>query len=233
MKRLISSALVLVLVTAAGCTNPLPMVTVPPMPSSTVTTAKPSSVPNPAPDAYTLYEDTFTEGDVAVSYPQVAEPAYPKASVINKLLKDMAMAEYDASRDHEILTMDGEWKAGRQDEVLSILFTGNANLPDAAHPTSYGYALTIDMEKARVCTLADFFEAREVAEDKIAAGDYEQRGGVEGALDAVDLDELVRAFFDGGWKDNTQGFFIAGDGAVCLVFGVPHALGDYIVVAIL
>ena len=219
----------------AGCENPLPQPVVP----SPKPTAAPTATPTPsptktlAPDEYSLRGDAFTEGDVTVGFPQVAEAVYPRQTAVNKLLEDAALAEYNASRDTESLTMESTWEAGRQDEVLSILYTGYSNLPDAAHPSSYAYAATLDMAAAKVCTLSDFVDARADVEDKIAAGAYELRYGVVDALDIVDLDALVKALFDGEWEAYTGNFYIAADGAVCLILGVPHAVGDYLIVAVL
>ena len=231
MKRLIGLAAALFLL--VGCANPLPIPTMPsfaPMPSET---AKPKPTVTLAPDAYTLREEVYEEEGVAIRFPQVAEDNYSRAGTINTRLQMAAEDDYTARWETEGLVLSVDWQAGRQDEVLSVFFTGEASVEGAVHPNAVCYAITLDMANVRVRSLADYITSREDVEEAIAAGGFALRHGDTDVFDTEAVAELVSAFFNAApAADNVRTFYLEADETVCLILEVPHAAGDYIIIAI-
>lgn len=188
---------------------------------------------------------TYTSGKVSIQYPavdQIEDEA--RQEKVNGLLKDNALSiikayGIDESKD----TLDIKCKVISVDRKrLTATYTGSLAAEGAAHPVSLFYTNTVNLLQAQDLGLDDYTDAYTMA--GYVLSDDVRFSGISSDMEAellnyrstLDIDTLT-AVFDGAdfpLSSETQwpeSFSYEKQGTIYFSMPVPHAMGDYVLVA--
>ena len=124
------------------------------------------------------------------------------------------------------------------DELLSILVSGEISPAGAAYPSRFQYTYNIDMKTGENIRLAHYRNVDQIAEDMLNGENYTVSGGLASEFqerltflygDAKQLAAVLRGFdFGKGQEEHPAGYSYREDGRTWLCIEVPHALGDFV-----
>ena len=176
--------------------------------------------------------ETYTSGKVSIQYPAVDQmDDASKKDKINELLKTNALSFIKANDiDEANDTLDIKCK------VISVSAKG------AAHPVNLFYSNTVNLLQAQNLGLDDFTDAYTMA--GYVLSDDVKFSGISSDVEAqvlsyrssMDLDSLTAVFNSADFplSSETQwpeSFSYEKQGTIYFSLPVPHALGDYVLVA--
>lgn len=189
--------------------------------------------------------ETYTSGKVSIQYPVVGSmDDADKQARINDLLKANALSvikanDIDESKDTlsvkcSIISVDRK--------RITATYTGSLTGDGAAHPVSLFYANTVNLLQAQDLGFEDFTDAYTMA--GYVLSDDVKFSGISADVESevlkyrstLDIDSLTR-IFDGAdfpLSDTAQwpeSFSYEKQGTIYFSLPVPHALGDYVMVA--
>ena len=189
--------------------------------------------------------ETYTSGKVSIQYPAVDQmDDASKKDKINELLKTNALSfikanDIDESND----TLDIKCKVISVDRKrLTATYTGTLSAKGAAHPVNLFYSNTVNLLQAQNLGLDDFTDAYTMA--GYVLSDDVKFSGISSDVEAqvlsyrssMDLDSLTAVFNSADFplSSETQwpeSFSYEKQGTIYFSLPVPHALGDYVLVA--
>ena len=188
--------------------------------------------------SYSVSEGLLQEGAVTFSYPQIQDCSNTELqekwnSIMEKKAEEMAegLAEGSSLQGaFDVKTMN--------DELLSILVSGEISAAGAAYPSRFQYTYNIDMKTGENIRLAHHVNVNQVAEDMMNGKNYTVSGELASEFqerltvlygDAEQLAAALRGFdFGKGQNEHPAGYSYQEDGQTWLCMEVPHALGDFV-----
>ncbi len=124
------------------------------------------------------------------------------------------------------------------DELLSILFSGDISNPGVSYSSRFQFTYNIDMKTGESIRLAHYRDVDQIAEDMMNGKNYTVSGELASEFqarltvlygDARQLAAALRGFdFGKGQEQYPGGYSWQEDGKTWLSIEVPHALGDYV-----
>lgn len=189
--------------------------------------------------------ETYTSGKVSIQYPAVDQlDDASKKDKINELLKTNALSVIKANDiDEANDTLDIKCKVISVDRKrLTATYTGTLSAKGAAHPVNLFYSNTVNLLQAQNLGLDDFTDAYTMA--GYVLSDDVKFSGISSDVEAqvlsyrssMDLDSLTAVFNSADFplSSETQwpeSFSYEKQGTIYFSLPVPHALGDYVLVA--
>ena len=188
--------------------------------------------------SYSVAEGLLQEGTITFSYPQLQDCADTELqeqwnSIIEKKVKDLAegLEEGDSLwGSYDVKTIN--------DELLSLVVSGEISAPSAAYPFRFQYTYNIDMKTGENIRLAHYRNVDQIAENMMNGENYRVIGALASEFqerltvlygDAGQLALSLRGFdFGKGQAEQPAGYSWQEDGKTWLSIEVPHALGDYV-----
>lgn len=176
----------------------------------------------------------FEEYDESnIMYPYIFLDNSDLQNQINRQISE-AIKEYcgDPICSYEV---DYEIKCFNQ-EYLSILFEGMRIPLGGSHPSDIAWGITFDMKSGKAIGIADIIEEKEL-QDILSKKLFVTKRGLD-----IDIYENLAGETD--WcekytgyslhyydKEHKNDFYLSGE-SIGIMFGVSHAIGDYIIVEI-
>jgi hypothetical protein len=116
---------------------------------------------------YSITTAIFSKDNIKVEYPQIKGLGDDsKEKTINDLIKNDVLSSQveapikfyqDETNTKDILTLNLKYQVTMStNELLSVLYIGDANIEGSAFPTKAIYAITIDLKNATKLKLSDF-----------------------------------------------------------------------------
>ena len=189
--------------------------------------------------------ETYTSGKVSIQYPAVDQlDNASKKDKINELLKTNALSVIKANDiDEANDTLDIKCRVISVDRKrLTATYTGTLSAKGAAHPVNLFYSNTVKLLQAQNLGLDDFTDAYTMA--GYVLSDDVKFSGISSDVEAqvlsyrssMDLDSLTAVFNSADFplSSETQwpeSFSYENQGTIYFSLPVPHALGDYVLVA--
>ena len=189
--------------------------------------------------------ETYTSGKISIQYPAVDQlDDASKKDKINELLKTNALSVIKANDiDEANDTLDIKCRVISVDRKrLTATYTGTLSAKGAAHPVNLFYSNTVNLLQAQNLGLDDFTDAYTMA--GYVLSDDVKFSGISSDVEAqvlsyrssMDLDSLTAVFNSADFplSSETQwpeSFSYENQGTIYFSLPVPHALGDYVLVA--
>ena len=189
--------------------------------------------------------ETYTSGKISIQYPAVDQlDDASKKDKINELLKTNALSVIKANDiDEANDTLDIKCRVISVDRKrLTATYTGTLSAKGAAHPVNLFYSNTVNLLQAQNLGLDDFTDAYTMA--GYVLSDDVKFSGISSDVEAqvlsyrssMDLDSLTAVFNSADFplSSETQwpeSFSYEKQGTIYFSLPVPHALGDYVLVA--
>lgn len=188
--------------------------------------------------SYSVTDGVIQEGTVTFYYPQIQHVSNTELQdqwngLIEKKAESMAEGLTEGSTlwgSYEVKTMN--------DELLSILVSGEISDAGAAYPSRFQYTYNIDMKTGENIRLAHYTDVEQVAEDMMNGEGYtvseEFAEEFQKRLTVLygDTEQLAAALkgfdFGEGQNEHPAGYSYQENGQTWLCMEVPHALGDYL-----
>lgn len=220
-----------------------PKETLPPTTEAPTETVAPTDSGDAA-SSVTANIETYTSGKVSIQYPVLSMDDADKQDKVNTLLKSNALAVIKANGIDEAKdTLSVKCKIISVDRKrVTATYTGSLNSEGAAHPLNLFYSNTVNLLQAQDLGFDDFTDAYTMA-GYVLSDDVKFSGisaDVESAVleyrSSLDIDALTTVF-DGAdfpLSQDTQwpeSFSYEKQGTIYFSMPVPHALGDYVLVA--
>lgn len=192
--------------------------------------------------SYSVTSGMLQEGTVTFSYPQIQDATDTELqSQWNERIENKV--ETMAAELEEGTTLTGSYDVKTMnDELLSILVSGEISSASAAYPSRFQYTYNIDMKTGENIRLAHYMDVNQIAEnmmngegytvDKELASEFQERltilyGNTE------QLATALKGFdFGEGQNEHPAGYSYRENGQTWLCMEVPHALGDFVNVLI-
>lgn len=188
---------------------------------------------------------TYTSGKVSIQYPTVDKTEdTDKQAKVNELLKSNALSvmkanDIDESKDTlnikcQIISVDRK--------RISAVYTGTLTKDGAAHPVDLFYSNTVNLLQVQDLGFEDFTDAYTMAgyvlsdDVKFSGISADVESNILEYRSTLDIDTLT-GIFDGAdfplSADNQwpESFSYEKQGTIYFSMPVPHALGDYVLVA--
>ena len=206
---------------------------------------EPSKAPEESVTAISAKVMTYTSGKVSIEYPAIEQMEdEEKQSRINEHLKANALSildAYEINESADTLSVSCEIISA-DPKRLTAVYTGELSIEGGAHPSRIFYTNTLNLNQMKDMGLNDFTDAYTMA-GYVLSDDVKFNGisaDVEAAVleyrSSLDIDTLTR-IFDGAdfplasetqWPES---FSYEKQGTIYFSMPVPHALGDYVIVA--
>lgn len=189
--------------------------------------------------------ETYSSGNISIQYPVVSQMNdSAKQDNVNELLKTNALSiiqANDLDETADTLTVKCEVISADR-KRLTAVYKGDRMSNGAAYPVSVFYTNTVDLNQVRNLGLSDYTDGYTMA-GYVLSDDVEfvgitqdQKEAFLEYRDSLDLDILTEVFngadfplaSDTVWPES---FSYENHGTICFSVPVPHALGDYVIVA--
>ena len=213
-------------------------------PTTTEAETAPTSERTDAASSVTADIGTYTSGKVSIQYPILTMDDTQNQDKINALLKSNALSVIKANDIDEAKdTLSVKCKIISVDRKrVTATYTGSVSRDGGAYPVNLFYANTVNLLQVQDLGFDDFTDAYTMA-GYVLSDDVKFNGisaDVEAAVleyrSSLDIDTLTR-IFDGAdfplasetqWPES---FSYEKQGTIYFSMPVPHALGDYVIVA--
>lgn len=189
--------------------------------------------------------ETYSSGNISIQYPVVSQMNdSAKQDNVNDLLKTNALSIIQANgldETADTLTVKCEVISADR-KRLTAVYKGDRMTNGAAYPVNVFYTNTVDLNQVRNLGLSDYTDGYTMA-GYVLSDDVEFVGITQDQKEAfleyrnsLDLDTLTEVFngadfplaSDTAWP---EAFSYESHGTICFSVPVPHALGDYVIVA--
>jgi len=191
--------------------------------------------------SYSVEEELLSEKGAEFFYPQIQDFADKETEEEwNRRMK--GKAEEIVSRMEEGEQLQGGFQVKTMnDEILSILVSGSLTAPGQTEPFRFQYTFNIDMKTGDGIRLAHYRDVKKIAADMMEgkyntadgrlAGEFQERLEILYG-DAEQLSDVLRGFDFGDGQEHPAGYSWYEEGKTWISMAVPHALGDYIEIAL-
>lgn len=116
------------------------------------------------------------------------------------------------------------------DKYISIVFDAMFSSIEFAHPTSYCYGVTIDLENAKVVSLVDMGLELTNIEKRAQDGEYTIESGGFFLMSDDEKLETIGYVLDDVQSDYKGAFYRDAEGIYMVIDGISHAIGDYSII---
>lgn len=191
--------------------------------------------------SYSVEEEFLTDNGAELFYPQIKGLDDEETEEEwNRRMKGKAEELVRGMEEGERLqgsffvkTMD--------DELLSILVSGELTPAGQTDPVRFEYSFNIDMKTGDSIRLAHYRDVKQIAAGMMEGKYHTADGRLSGEFrerleilygDADQLADVLRGFDFGEGQENPAGYSWCEDGKTWIAMEVPHALGDYIEIAL-
>lgn len=212
------------------------------------TTQAPTTAPAAAADSkkLTTVMNTYTAGKVTIQYPSVSNlDDADKAAKIDELLKSNALSIVDAygiNAEEDTFSVECSVLSADRSRI-TVTYTGQLQVKDAAYPTALFFSNTVDVAKAENIGFSKFADpytmAGYVLSDDCQFADVtpELKAELMKAKSSMTIDQYTSLFSQADFplkktsgKDSFRCFSYEKDGTIFFSIPVTHALGDYAIV---
>ncbi|MBD7911465.1 MULTISPECIES: DUF4163 domain-containing protein [Clostridium] len=209
-------------------------------------TTKETTSKNTSEKKYKITKEVYKIKNVIINYPQISGLSdINKQSTINKLIKDGAEA-YISNGVEDNLNLEINYKITLSNEnVLSIQYSGVANLEQAAHPTNVFYTTNIDMNNGKIIKLTDLLKVNENLANSFKKGKLvcyttfdnekdtvEYQSNIKELVNNMDNNELISQFEKADSKEKMISEYVAfcylTEDSIGISIGVGHSAGDHV-----
>ncbi|MBU0647345.1 DUF4163 domain-containing protein, partial [Patescibacteria group bacterium] len=189
-------------------------------------------------ETYEITKTNYVDKGIKISYPQITDLSDTnKQKKINDLIKNegLKVLDYYKNVDEEVsldINYDIKWKGPN---LLSIQYSGIANIKGAAYPNNMFYTTNIDINKGNKLKLTDIININEIfvtkfKEGKYVAWDIELNSANNLIKNDINSYDFVKEFkyADTMGEENTAySFSYFTKDSLGISVGVPHAIGDH------
>jgi hypothetical protein len=208
-------------------------------------TTKETTSKNTSEKKYKITKEVCKIKNVIINYPQINGLSdINKQSTINKLIKDEAQA-YISNGVEDNLNLEIDYKITLANaNVLSIQYSGLANLEQAAHPSHVFYTTNIDMNNGKIIKLNDLLKVNESLVNSFKKGklvhhitfddekdNIEYESNIKESVNNIGNTELLSQFEKSDSKEKMSesgaSFYLTED-SIGISIGVGHAAGDHV-----
>lgn len=189
--------------------------------------------------------ETYTSGKVSIQYPVVSNLTDSQLEEkVNALLKANALSVIKANDiDEAADSLEIQCSVISVDRSrLTAAYKGSLSVQGAAHPTNLFYSNTVSLTQAQDLGFEDFADPYTMAgyvlsdDVKFLDADEELAAAVKEYRSGLSIDELTKIFQEADFPLESetswpQSFSYEKQGLICFSMPVPHALGDYVIVA--
>lgn len=236
----------------AGTTNsvvaksPTTSTATPVVTQNPATTNAPGLNAEPKKQTYSITAATFSEGNVNVQYPQIKGLVdNSKEKIINDLIKNDVLRSQveapiktyqDGTNTNDILTLDLKYQVKTStNELLSIIYTGDAKIKRSAFPTKAIHGITIDLNNATKLNLSDFTSIDTNLVHQIKHSTAVTNEAINDKMDKNDLiiqiqNELDQTLIKGLKEESAYYTFFVTPNFLVVSVAISHAGGDYALV---
>ncbi len=199
---------------------------------------------NDAANKYYFEEKIYSHEKIKIKYPQIhdlADEQFQKE--VNQMISEFVLqkaGELSFKTEYSL-----EYQVTEQtNEMISILWKGIMNSPEAMYPNGILYTLTLDLNENKILSLRDLEDLDEVTDSLIECADlpmYDMNGEriskdwqseIEAYLSEYKhkklLEELKQFDLSVDKEYEPAGYSYFENGKLHICISVPHALGDYI-----
>ena len=188
---------------------------------------------------------TYTSGKVSIQYPVIEDMEdTQKQEQINEHLKANALSVlkgYEINEETDSLTVSCEIVSADR-KRLTAVYTGSLMVENGAHPTNIFYTNTVNLAQIQDMGLNDFTDAYTMAGYVLSDDVQFPQLNAEETSAALEyrstqtLEDLTALFKDADFpvsegENWPESFSYEKQGRVYFSLPVPHALGDYVIVA--
>lgn len=192
----------------------------------------------PAPAQPELRQTEYRQGDIRIAYPQVASlKDRAMQDKLNDALKKKAMQAADSYQgaDGKVTLDIGSSGELKPSGLLSVAFSGYADVEGTAHPSSLFYTANYDWKTGDPLRLTDLAKIDAAFVKKLKASKPKD-------VDPDSAEMAARAYLDESnndldWLETVGNADLGNESdtysyvtkdALGVSFGVPHALGDHV-----
>lgn len=179
---------------------------------------------------YKIEELTYLfSNDISIKIPQLNQMEGDTVTFANPLIQDAIINELETYASDGKITLDQyNYEVMLEgNQIISIVFTGNINVKNAAHPNNFILTVNIDLLTGSLLDTTNIVENRDEF-IKLLKSDKAEFEGVEGAEKYIKKeldDEVLKSEV---FEISKKIYFTPEH--ICTVVSVPHAIGDYAVV---
>lgn len=181
---------------------------------------------------YEIEELTYIlSEDISIKIPQLkqGDSEGDDITFVNPLIQDAIINELEAHALDGKITLDQyNYEVMLEgNQIISIVFTGNINVENAAHPNNFILTVNVDLLTGNLLDTTNIVENRDEF-IKLLKSDKAEYEGVEEAKKYIKKeldDEVLRSEI---FEISKKIYFTPEH--ICTVVSVPHAIGDYAVV---
>lgn len=195
---------------------------------------------NTEPESYSIITETFKQGNVNVRYPQISGLGDgEKEKAVNQLISDHILYTVIQVHDESLMaeqTLELNYRVTAQTPgILSVLYTGSANIEGSAFATNNVYSITIDLENVMKLRLSDFAAINEELAEKIKqstnitssySGTFDER-----LLPAI-KNEKDDYIISGLTEELPYYTFCVTPDSLIVSIAISHADGDYVLIEV-
>lgn len=194
------------------------------------------------------YETTvFSDTGITINYPQLTNlPNVSAQTIINGLIKDSALRDQsflDEEKGHITYELNYE-VTYLSSRFISIIFDGYSYFEGAAHPGSFLYSATIDLQEQTYLKLSDLVTINDGFVELFKTGEYSSMfvDMTDELKDSMDL--VLNQYDNEGWimylsdtdifgLENTGGLYsYLTEDALVISVDVPYAMGGHAEISI-
>ena len=230
MRKSAIIVILLILVSSAGCAVKKEAVQIDPPAAASAD----SGAADSAGSITQIIDASYTESAIKIGYPQLSASAEtPRQKEINDLIKNEVMEIVDGYKSsgeeyHVDIAYQIKWQGAN---ILSIVYTGYANLTGAAYPANVQFTTNIDLKNGRILKLSDCVRIDPELVRKFQQGRYQPWGAdlnlqsadaLGQVMDSLDSSDLLAQF-----QQEKARFYFTRD-SLGISADVVHAVGDHL-----
>lgn len=216
--------------TSAPESTPAPVSAQAPSPSSS----------SAAPSGFVFEEKLYSEGTVAIKYPQIIDMADSAAQEkLNKIISEAAL------KDLSFLESGTEYELNYEvtfnnPSFISMYFDAYSYTPGAAHPNQFLRTVTIDVEKQETVPLQALVSVSVSFVDVLFNGKYrsqsyemtdEYETAIKDYLTEMDSESWVNDLKNAD-SDSAVVYSYLDENALVISVSVPHVMGDHVEISL-
>lgn len=179
---------------------------------------------------YKIEELTYVlSDDISIKIPQLNQMEGDTVTFANPLIQNAIVNELETYASNGKITLDQyNYEVMLEgNQIISIVFTGNINVENAAHPNSFILPVNIDLLTGSLLDTTNIIDNRDEF-IKLLKSDKAEFEGVEGAEKYIKK-ELDNEVLKSEIFEISKKIYFTPE-HICTVVSLPHAIGDYAVV---
>lgn len=192
-------------------------------------------------ESYEVESSKYSKNKINISYPNLVNSANDTREVkINELIQEEAIRiikSYSLEKDNLEIDYQITFK---NNELLSIQYSGSAFAEGAAYPLNVFYTSNIDLEKGVRVKLTDLLKINEAFVEEFKQGNYKSYDDDLNLLEEGVMEDIWNEYYNQDlfnyFKQSDEVGQINESGTFCYItqdsigvsISIPHALGDHL-----